>query len=166
MILTAPRRTVALIAAIAILLPSLAILQYQWLGELSGLEQIRAKQNLEAGTVRLSTEFDARLAHLYASLAAIDLSQSADPHAAVTNALGTLTPQGFVKELRVISRKDISAGGPSWMASAPTRTLLDEVPAIVVADRSNKDRWIVAMLDLGHIANDLIPVMLAGCFEG
>jgi signal transduction histidine kinase len=166
MILTAPRRTVALIAAIAVLLPSLAIMQYQWLGELSGLEQIRAKQNLEAGTVRLSTEFDARLAHLYASLSAIDLSQAADPHAAVANALGTLTPQGFVKELRLISRTEIGAGGPSWMASAPTRTLLDEVPAIVVADRSNKDRWIVAMLDLDHIANDLIPVMLAGCFEG
>jgi signal transduction histidine kinase len=166
MILTAPRRTVALIAAIAVLLPLLAILQYQWLGELSGLEQVRAKQNLAAGTVRLSTEFDARLAHLYASLSAIDLTRSGDADAATRDALGTLTPPGFVKELRLVSRKDIGAGGPAWMASAPTRTLLDDVPAIVVPDRSNDDRWIVAMLDLDHIANDLIPEMLAGCFEG
>jgi signal transduction histidine kinase len=166
MILTAPRRTVALIAAIAVLLPSLAILQYQWLGELSGLEQVRAKQNLEAGTVRLSTEFDSRLANLYASLSAIDLSQSQDADGAVLHAVNSLTPQGFVKELRLLSRKDVDAARPAWLASAPHRTLLDEVPAIVVPDRSNKDRWIVAMLDLDHIANDLIPEMLAGCFEG
>lgn len=148
------------------LLPLLAILQYQWLGELSGLEQVRAHQNLEGGTVRLSTEFDSRLAHLYSSLAAIDLQQSADANATLAHALSTLTPQGFVKELRLISRKDITAASPAWMALAPGRTLLDDVPAIVVPDRSNKDRWIVAMLDLDHIANDLIPVMLAGCFEG
>jgi len=166
MILTAPRRTVALIAAIAVLLPSLAILQYQWLGELSGLEQVRAKQNLEAGTVRLSTEFDSRLANLYASLSAIDLSQSQDADGAVRQAVNRLTPQGFVKELRLLSRKDVDAAKPAWLASAPHRTLLDEVPAIVVPDRSNRDRWIVAMLDLDHIANDLIPEMLAGCFEG
>ena len=166
MILSAPRRTVALIAAIAVLLPSLAILQYQWLGELSGLEQVRAKQNLEAGTVRLSTEFDSRLASLYSSLAAIDLTEAADPRERLRSALETLTPPGFVKELRLVARQDLRAGGPPWMASVPTRTLLDEVPAIVVGDRSNNDRWIVAMLDLDHVANDLIPVMLAGCFEG
>jgi signal transduction histidine kinase len=166
MILTAPRRTVALISAIAVLLPLLAILQYQWLGELSGLEQVRAKQNLEAGTVRLSTEFDSRLANLYASLSAIDLSRSQDADEAVRQAVNRLTPQGFVKELRLLSRRDVDAARPAWVASAPHRTLLDEVPAIVVPDPSNKDRWIVAMLDLDHIANDLIPEMLAGCFEG
>lgn len=166
MILTAPRRTVALMAAIAVLLPLLAILQYQWLGELSGLEQVRAQQNLEGGTVRLSTEFDSRLAHLYSSLAAIDLQQSDDVNATLAHALSTLTPQGFVKELRLISRREITATSPAWMALAPSRTLLDDVPAIVVPDRSNRDRWIVAILDLDHIANELIPVMLAGCFEG
>jgi signal transduction histidine kinase len=157
---------VALIAAIAVLLPLLAILQYQWLGELSGLEQVRAQQNLEGGTVRLSTEFDSRLAHLYSSLAAIDLQQPDDVNATLAHALSTLTPQGFVKELRLISRREITAASPAWMALAPTRTLLDDVPAIVVPDRSNRDRWIVAILDLDHIANELIPVMLAGCFEG
>jgi signal transduction histidine kinase len=156
---TVQKRSVALIAAIAVLLPLLAILQYQWLGELSGLEQMRARQNLEAGTVRLSTEFDARLASLYASLSAIDLDS-------MNRALERVAPAGFVKELRVISRGDLKAGGPAWLESAPRRTLLDEVPAIVVADKSRSDRWLVAMLDMDHIANDLIPEMLAGCFEG
>ncbi|HJU43657.1 MAG TPA: HAMP domain-containing sensor histidine kinase, partial [Vicinamibacterales bacterium] len=156
---TVQKRSVALIAAIAVLLPLLAILQYQWLGELSGLEQVRARQNLEAGTVRLSTEFDARLASLYANLSAIDLDS-------VGSALPRLAPSGFVKELRVISEADLGAGAPAWLASAPRRTLLDEVPAIVVPDKARSDRWLVAMLDMDHIANDLIPEMLAGCFEG
>jgi signal transduction histidine kinase len=156
---TVQRRSVALIAAIAVLLPLLAILQYQWLGELSGLEQMRARQNLEAGTVRLSTEFDARLANLYASLSTVDLNEPG-------KSLPALAPPGFVKELRVISRSDIKASSPAWLRSATHRTLLDDVPAIVVADKARSDRWLVAMLDLKHIANDLIPEMLAGCFEG
>ena len=68
MVWTASRRSVALIVLIGVLLPSLAILQDRWQGELSGLEELRARQNLRAATVRLSTEFDARLAHVYASL--------------------------------------------------------------------------------------------------
>ena len=40
---TVPVRTVALIAVIGVLLPLLAFLQYQWLGELSGLEQMRVE---------------------------------------------------------------------------------------------------------------------------
>ena len=156
---TIQKRSVALIAAIAVLLPLLAILQYQWLGELSGLEQMRARQNLEAGTVRLSTEFDARLARLFASLAKLDLN-------AAHSALQQVEPTGFVKELRVISRDDLRQGTPAWLRTAPRRTLLDEVPAIVVPDTSRSDRWLVAMLDLDHIANDLMPEILAGCFEG
>ena len=61
MVWTASRRSVALIVLISVLLPSLAILQYRWQGELSGLEELRARQNLRAATVRLSTEFDARV---------------------------------------------------------------------------------------------------------
>jgi signal transduction histidine kinase len=166
MILTAPRRTVALIAAIVVLLPLLAILQYRWLGELSGLEQVRAEQNLEAGTVRLSTEFDSRLASIYSGLSAIDLSTSDDPTAAVRDALQTLKPTGFVKELRLVTRKDVAAAHPAWLATVPSRSVLYEVPAIAVPDRSRKDRWLVAILDMDNIANNLIPAMLAGCFEG
>lgn len=166
MILTVPRRTVVLVAAIAVLLPLLAILQYQWLGELSGLEKVRAEQNLEAGTVRLSTEFDAQLAHLYSSLAAIDLSGSTDPNAAVQGALQSLSPRGFVKEIRLVTRKDVATAEPAWIASVPSRTVLYEVPAIAAPDRSHRDRWIVATLDMDNIANNVIPAILAGCFEG
>jgi signal transduction histidine kinase len=157
--LTIQKRSVALIAAIAVLLPLLAFLQYQWLGELSGLEQVRARQNLEAGTVRLSTEFDARLARLFASLAGVDLDTA-------KTALPQVEPSGFVKELRVITRADLRHGAPAWLDSATRRTLLDDVPAIVVPDKSRSDRWLVALLDLDHIANDLMPEILAGCFEG
>jgi hypothetical protein len=104
MVWTASRRTVALIAAIGVLLPSLAILQYQWLGELSGLEQLRARQNLEAATVRLSTEFDSRLAEIYGHLAAIDLSGPDGATAAVRDRLRDFTPEGFVKSVVVIRR--------------------------------------------------------------
>jgi two-component system phosphate regulon sensor histidine kinase PhoR len=166
MILTAPRRTVALIAAIAVLLPLLAVLQYQWLGELSGLEQVRAEQNLEAGTVRLSTEFDSQLSEVYSSLAAIDLAATGDSTAALRGALAALKPAGFVKELRLVTRKDVAAAHPAWIATVPSRTVLYEVPALAIPDRSHKDRWIVAMLDMDNIADNLIPAMLAGCFEG
>lgn len=43
MVWTASRRSVALIVLIGVLLPSLAILQYRWQGELSGLEELRAR---------------------------------------------------------------------------------------------------------------------------
>jgi signal transduction histidine kinase len=177
---TASRRTVALIAAIGVLLPSLAILQYRWLGELSGLEQMRARQNLEAATVRLSTEFDARLAQLYSRLSGIDADHPGGPTVAVRDGLRELSPSGFIKSVIVIRRarggafgaREITLDGreignrvPEWLnAAALNRTLLDEVPAIVVP--AGNDRWIAAMLDMDHIANDLIPVMLAGCFEG
>ena len=94
--------------------------------------------------------------------------------------LRDLTPEGFVKSVVVIRRapggafsaREINVDGdevgtevPGWLnAAALNRTLLDEVPAIIVS--AGTDRWIAAMLDMDHIANDLIPVMLAGCFEG
>jgi two-component system phosphate regulon sensor histidine kinase PhoR len=151
---TVPVRTVALISVIGVLLPLLAFLQYQWLGELSGLEQMRARQNLEAGTVRLSTEFDARLARLYSTLSRLEADRLENLTAPVT-----IEPAGFVKELAVITRSQ-----PEPFST--TRTLLDEVPAIVAPAADGRDRFIVARLDLDHIANHLIPEMLAGCFEG
>lgn len=181
---TASRRSVALIVLIAVLLPALAILQYQWLGELSGLEGLRARQNLEAGTVRLSTEFDGRLASLYAGLSAIDTDA---PGPALPPA-----PAGFIKQLYAIDRtasgfaiREVDTTGrvlgtravPAWLSALNTkgpgstallgRTLLDEVPAIVVRSASNaSERWIVATLDMDNVANVLIPTVLAGCFEG
>lgn len=185
---TASRRSLALIALIAVLLPALAILQYRWLGELSGLEQMRARQNLEAATVRLSTEFDARLASVYAGLSAIEPGSPG-----YGAAYRSLAPAGFLKSVYVIDRapastfkvRELDASGadasgnlPAWLseisgvveAGVPamlTRTLLDEVPAIVARQtRSSGDRWMVAVLNMDNIANELIPTMLAGCFEG
>jgi len=177
---------VALIALIAVLLPSLAILQYRWLGELSGLEGLRARQNLRAATVRLSTEFDARLAHVYTSLASIDAGA---PGAA--DAIHTAAPAGFVKALysveragnriavRAIGSPGTSQGSapiPAWLSALDggvgtpallSRTLLDEIPAIVVHPAGAAgSRWLIAEIDMDNVANELIPTMLAGCFEG
>ena len=188
MVWTASRRSVALIVLIGVLLPSLAILQYRWQGELSGLEELRARQNLRAATVRLSTEFDARLAHVYASLSAIDAGAPIS-----SDALRAAVPAGFVKAIysvdrtsqgltvRAIDGAGVSAATdavPSWLSELASkgatgtpamlnRTLLDEVPAIVVhPEGSGGNRWLVATLDMNNIANELIPTMLAGCFEG
>lgn len=187
MVLTASRRSVALIGLIAVLLPALALLQYRWLGELSGLEGLRASQNLEAATVRLSTEFDARLAHVYAALSSID----ADATGSV-DAVRAAAP-GFIKTLYSVERTatgfaistvDIGGAGataaplPAWLSELAgkktietpailKRTLLDEVPAIVVHPEGVAGtRWLVATIDMDHVANELIPTMLAGCFEG
>ena len=188
MVWTASRRSVALIVLIGVLLPSLAILQYRWQGELSGLEELRARQNLRAATVRLSTEFDARLAHVYASLSAIDAGAPVS-----VDAVRTAVPAGFVKAIYSVDRtsrgltvRAIEGAGvraangavPSWLSDLASegatgtpamlnRTLLDEVPAIVVRpEGSAGNRWLVATLDMNNIANELIPTMLAGCFEG
>lgn len=200
----ARRRSVALIALIALLLPALAILQYRWLGELSGLEQHRALTNLRTATARFSTQFDAQLASLYAQVYAIAASESeGDDTTAIERAVRSLTPAGMVKTVHIIDRdagglfrtRELDATGrqvgagewPSWLGPAPsgttphdsgrdesalpvglTRTLLDEVPAMVARHSRDGglDRWVVAVLDLEQIARDRIPAMLLGCFEG
>lgn len=188
MMWTASRRSVALIALIAVLLPSLAILQYRWLGELSGLEGLRARQNLRAATVRLSTEFDARLAQVYSGLSAIDASAPTS-----VDAIRAAVPAGFVKALYSVERsangfavraiegadsRQASAAVPSWLADLANqagagtpallaRTLLPEIPAIVLHPQGAAgNRWLVAALDMDNVANELIPTILAGCFEG
>lgn len=57
--------TLALIALIGVLLPVLAYLQYQWLGELSRLEQQHRADNLRVAARRFSGDFDTELARLY-----------------------------------------------------------------------------------------------------
>lgn len=178
----------ALIVLIGVLLPALAIMQYRWLGELSGLEGLRARQNLRAGTIRLSTEFDARLALVYSSLSAIDANAPG-----AVDALRAAVPAGFVKALYLVERANgglavraiegpgvglVNTAVPAWLSELTsadatttpamlTRTLLDEVPAIVVHPQGRAgNRWYVAMLDIDNVANELIPTMLAGCFEG
>lgn len=190
-------RFLALIALIAVLLPALALLQYRWLGELSGLEQLRALTNLKAATARFSTEFDAKLASVYGRFyaAAEDAGSPASP--ALLGATRELASAGFVKGLYVIdsmpgarlTAKHIDADGretavaalPDWLGTPADvdeadddrlppgllRTLLDEVPAMVVhRPLDARDRWIVLELDLERIVHTVLPDMLAGCFEG
>lgn len=186
MMWTASRRSVALIVLIAVLLPALAIMQYRWLGELSGLEGLRARQNLRAGTVRLSSEFDARLAQVYAKLATVDAGAPA-----YAEAVRAAAPAGFVKALYAVERSasgfavrpvegagQAGAAVPTWLADLEghdaagtppllARTLLVEIPAIVLhPEGPDGNRWLVATLDMDHVANELIPTILAGCFEG
>lgn len=195
----ARRRTVALIALIAVLLPVLAILQYRWLGELSGLEQHRALTNLKAATARFSTEFDHHLANLYARFHAIAAADSRfGDEVSLETDLRSLGPNAMLKAIHVIEREpggifhtwQLDGAGrptgsgawPAWLdesggartaADAPlpvglTRTLLDEVPAIVArhTDERRRDRWVIGVLDLERMASDQIPAMLLGCFEG
>ncbi len=246
----ARRRSVALIALIAVLLPALAVLQYKWLGELSGLEQLRAQANIRAATARFSQEFDAHLAGVYMTLARASEAAGDAAPAALPPAMRSLTPAGLVKRVYLVDRsaagaftlRELDAAGhevdagpwPTWLgeqdaqstdehgdAALPSglrRTLLDDVPAIVVRrpsisasarsiqgrelrrdlagafgeggqleDRSRSGSglarrslgeggpgrrslgeggWVVAVLDLDRIVNDLLPPMLAGCFEG
>lgn len=189
-------RSVALIALIALLLPALAILQYRWMGELSGLEQLRAHTNIKAATVRFSGEFDAHLARVYSRLHDAGVVGPGQDATAIRDVAQSLTPTGLIKRFYVIERgaggvftaRGLDASGrelaeatwPAWLgepahaasdegreARIPPglrRTLLDEVPALV-AHQSN-DRWLVAEFDLRRVVDDLLPAMLAGCFEG
>ena len=60
-----------------------------------------------------------------------------------------------------------SAGGEDApLPRGLQRTLLDEVPALVVRRGSPHDEWIVVVLDLPRIVDDVLPAMLAGCLEG
>lgn len=200
------RRSVLLVALIAVLLPALAVLQYRWLGELSGLEQIRAQTNIRAATARFSQEFDAELAGVYMRFYRGASPESGDgAHPEFRDIVQALTPAGLVKRIYLIERgtngvftawetdatgREIGVSAwPEWLGSPAQprrtalttsgddatarlpqglrRTLLDEVPAIVVRDPgAAHDRWVVVVLDLDRIVNDLLPAMLAGYFEG
>jgi two-component system phosphate regulon sensor histidine kinase PhoR len=200
MTVPAGRRPVLLVALIAVLLPALAVLQYKWLGELSGLEQIRAQTNIRAATARFSQEFDAQLAGVYMRFYGGASPERRDgAHPEFQDIVRELTPAGLVKRIYLIERggngaftawetdatgREIGVSAwPEWLGSTVltstagdaarqlpqglSRTLLDEVPAIVVRGPADtRDRWVVVVLDLDRIVHDLLPAMLAGCFEG
>jgi signal transduction histidine kinase len=144
----ARRRSMALIGVIGILLPILAVLQYRWLGELSGLEQLRARTNLTSAAARFSAEFDAQLAGLYA---VFNDTSGVDPAArleAVQQVVRSLPAPQLVERVYVIdhdtvggfTRRVVDASGavvgaadwPTWLtplATASPRAGLDASPA-------------------------------------
>jgi signal transduction histidine kinase len=182
---TIPRQALVLIALICALLPTLAALQYRWLGELSELERVRAQKNLDAAGVRLSTEFDAALAGVFTQLNALDSSGSetaARRHDlfatglvlgvyAVDASHGTPT----IHEIDAAGAERDAAAFPALLKQRIDRvppggrvfekTLIDDVPAIVLESR-RRGRWLVAVLDLQRIGRDVIPELLAGCLDG
>jgi signal transduction histidine kinase len=197
MLWMARRGTVVLIVVIGLLLPALAVMQYRWMGEISRLEQVRAKTNIDAAAQRFSTEFDEMLAGVYSIYhSQLPAGRGFANHPAPA-ADQAVRPQ-VAKQVLVISRdgrdgftvRELDAAGrpgqtvpwPAWIDARPTgtsaggedaplprglqRTLLDEVPALVVRRGSPHDQWIVVVLDLPRIVDDVLPAMLAGCLEG
>jgi signal transduction histidine kinase len=194
----ARRATLALVALIGVLLPALAALQYRWMGEISRLEQVRARTNIDAAAQRFSMEFDEMLAAIYAryyghlppdTVPATDgaASESAAPPPLVTQVLMVSRNRSGGFTLRELGPHGWqTAGGPAtwpaWLDLTPTRstqdgavtslpavlrrTLLDEVPALVIRRDGRQDDWIVVVLDLQRIVNDVLPRMLAGWLEG
>jgi signal transduction histidine kinase len=197
MVWMARRGTLVLIVVIGLLLPALAVMQYRWMGEISRLEQVRAKTNIDAAAQRFSTEFDEMLAGVYSQyheLLPTGRGLAPDPAPALDQArLPDVAKQallisrngrdGFtVHELDASGRPGAVVPWPEWLDRRPSgtsaggedaplprglqRTLLDEVPALVVRRGTPHDAWIVVVLDLPYLVNDVLPAMLAGCLEG
>jgi signal transduction histidine kinase len=181
----ARRGTVLLIVAIGLLLPALALLQYRWTGELTQLEQLRARNNLSAAAQQFSTQFDAMLAGIYAEFHDRFADEgSADVHAPLPVLPGGVRHEELARQVLVVDRlpdgtlavHETGTGGngersvtpPDWLdGRALQRTLLDEVPALVVRRTSlPQNRWVVVVLDMDRIVNDVLPALLAGCVEG
>src|SRR5262245_14636123 len=57
-----------LVAALLVLLPLLAVLQYRWLGEVSQAERERMQANLRTSAERLCSDFDRELTAAYVQL--------------------------------------------------------------------------------------------------
>ncbi|MCC7033519.1 MAG: HAMP domain-containing histidine kinase [Acidobacteria bacterium] len=181
----ARRGTLVLVVAIGLLLPALAVLQYRWTGELTQLEQLRARNNLSAAAQQFSTQFDAMLAGIYAEFHDRFAGEGSDDvHAPLPVLPGGVKHEALARQVLVVDRltdgtlavHEMGAGGdaersvavPPWLdARALQRTLLDEVPALVVR-RSGPvpNRWIVVVLDMDRITTDLLPALIAGCVEG
>lgn len=56
---------ILVVAALLLLLPLLAVLQYRWLGEVSQAERERMQSNLRASAEKLCADFDSELTNLY-----------------------------------------------------------------------------------------------------
>ncbi|MGE0123723.1 MAG: sensor histidine kinase [Vicinamibacterales bacterium] len=190
------RGTLVLVVVIGLLLPALAWLQYRWLGEISQLEQVRAKTNVDAAAQRFSTEFDEMLAAVYAQYYG-RLPRARGLHHAPDDAPAAARPR-LARQVMVISRDgrggfavhELDADGhagapvawPAWLDPTPSpaaggaedaplprglqRTLLDEVPALVVRRGTPHDEWIVVVLDLPRIVDEVLPAVLGRHLEG
>ncbi|MBS1791799.1 MAG: HAMP domain-containing histidine kinase [Acidobacteria bacterium] len=107
------RRTslmILVIAALLLLLPLLAVLQYRWLGEVSQAERERMQSNLRASAEKLCADFDSELTNLY-----VQFQLPALPNSELVN-------------LNVASRYRL------WVASSPKSKLISEIYRVVSND--------------------------------
>src|SRR5438105_12877940 len=59
-----PKSSVVLVGLLLVLLPTLAILQYRWIGEVSAAERDRLESSLRAASDRFASDFDGELARI------------------------------------------------------------------------------------------------------
>jgi signal transduction histidine kinase len=59
-----PKSSVVLVGLLLILLPTLAILQYRWIGEVSAAERDRMESSLRVSADRFASDFDSELARI------------------------------------------------------------------------------------------------------
>lgn len=177
------RGSVVLIVAIALLLPALAVLQYEWTGELSQLEQLRARSNLSSASQQFSTRFDAMLAGVYTEFHGRLAPQDLDAHAPLPPLPGGVPYTRLARTVYVIDqvsadeyivREDVDGADegarvpwPDWLdAGDLQRTVLEEVPALVVRRAGQQGRWLVVLLDMDTIVTDVLPALIASCVGG
>jgi signal transduction histidine kinase len=180
------RGMVILIAAIGVLLPALAVLQYRWTGELTQLEQLRARSNLAASAQQFSTQFDAMLAGIYAEFHdqwAPD--GGAEEHAPLPALPGGVRHADLARQVLLVERRPDGALAvfesdraartqaraivtPEWLNGRTLqRTLMDDLGVMVVRPApALPNRWVLVVLDLDRVLRDVLPAVLAGCIEG
>ena len=96
-----------LVAAMLILLPLLAVLQYRWLGEVSQAERERMQANLKTSAEKFCSDFDRELTALYTQIQ-------------------RLTEPDFNKPADILS-DDFAVRYNHWLANNPKTRLISEV---------------------------------------
>jgi signal transduction histidine kinase len=76
----APSRLTVLTAALLVLLPALAILQYRWVGQLRDAARERMQRNLHNAARQFQDSFDSEIARAFVSLQ-VDTARSSDQYA-------------------------------------------------------------------------------------
>src|SRR5437870_10639196 len=59
-----PKSSVVLVGLLLVLLPTLAVLQYRWIGEVSAAERDRLESSLRVASDRFATDFDTEFSRL------------------------------------------------------------------------------------------------------
>ena len=120
---------ILVVAALLLLLPLLAVLQYRWLGEVSQAERERMQSNLRASAEKLCADFDSELTNLY-----VQFQSPAFPNSELVN-------------LSVADRYHL------WVASSSKPKLISDIYR-VVADEGGK--WKLMKFQLESNSFDVV----------